>query len=148
MADSDESKRKLFIFSLDTDSGQVVKFESADTGGRHELSEEEKAKLAKEGGDGALEELLEEAFEAGIACVMGDDSAENGGAIKSQEDADLRRLLLDPLIEHSGAARLMRREVLSRAILRSLIQQSLNSKPGSGAGGALQTGRSGSRRTT
>jgi len=145
MADSDESKRKLFIFSLDTDSGQVVKFESVDTAGRHELSEEEKATLAKEGSDSPIEELLEEAFEAGIACVMGD--ASDNGAIKSKEDEDLHRLLLEPLIEHSSAARLMRREVLSRAILRSLIRQSLNSKPGSGAG-ALQSERSQSRRTT
>jgi hypothetical protein len=38
-------------------------------------------------------------------------------------------LLLTPLIEHSPAARLMHRDVLSRAILETLIQHSMQFRP-------------------
>jgi hypothetical protein len=41
----------------------------------------------------------------------------------------LRRLLLRQLIEHSPAARYMRRDVMSRAALRALIQANLAQLP-------------------
>jgi hypothetical protein len=47
--------------------------------------------------------------------------------VESAKDADLRRLLLRPLIEDSAAKRLMQRDILSRAILATLIQNSTNS---------------------
>jgi hypothetical protein len=140
MASIDESKRRLFVFSIASDSGEVVRLESVDFLGRHELTEDEKTKLIKERTDSPIEALLEKAFEAGIVCVVG-DGAERAGtnepqeAVESQEDSDLHRLLLEPLIQGSAAARLMRSEIVRRAILQSLIQHSLKSKSGSNSAG-------------
>jgi hypothetical protein len=148
MADVDDSKRKLFVFSIDSDSGRVVKFESVDFEGRHELTEDEKATLIKERPDSPIETLLEQAFEAGIACVVGNgaggEAVESRAAVESEEDSDLHRLLLEPLIEDSAAARLMRREVLGRAIIQSLIVHSLKSKSGGSSAGGPQCERAGS----
>ena len=73
--------------------------------------------------------MLEQAFEAGIACVLGDADVEDDPP-ESAKDADLRRLLLRPLLEEGAAKRLMQREILSRAMLTTLIQNATNSRPG------------------
>jgi hypothetical protein len=134
----DESAAKLFAFTIDANTGQIVKLESLDpSGARHELSDEEKVRLAKEGEGNvtSLEDVLEQAFEAGIACVLGGNGKEEGTQ-ESEEDAQLRHLLLAPLIEHSPAKRFMRREVLDRAILGTLIQHFVSSRPASPEGSA------------
>jgi hypothetical protein len=113
---------KLFTFTIDAGTAQVVKLETEDaSGARHELSDEEKASLAQAGIEASLEQLVERAFEAGIACVLGDGEREDK-ADEPADEAELRHLLLTPLIEHSPAKRLMQREALNRAILGTLIQ--------------------------
>ena len=113
---------RLFTFTIDASTAQVVKLETEDaSGARHELSDEEKASLAQAGTEGSLEQLVERVFEAGIACVLGDGEREDK-ADEPADEAELRHLLLTPLIEHSPAKRLMQREALSRAILGTLIQ--------------------------
>jgi hypothetical protein len=132
MSVSNESGAKLLAFTIDANTAQVVRFESLDaTGERHELSDEEKASLARAGEDGRLENVVEQAFEAGIACVLGGGNGRDDArdTRESAEEAQLRDLLLTPLIEHSPAARLMHLEVLSRAILETLIQHSMKSHP-------------------
>ena len=89
----------------------------------NELSDDEKVSLAREGSGEGLEELVEQAFEAGIACVLGEEGRSQ--AEESEEDAELRHLLLTPLMEHSLAKRLLRGEVLNRALLGTLIQHSM-----------------------
>jgi len=122
MTEIAESAGKLFTFTIDASTAQVVKLEAQDAGGvRRELSEEEKASLAQAGTAVDLEQFVERAFEAGIACVLGGGGPEDR-ADEPAEEAELRHLLLTPLIEHSPARRLMQREVLSRAILGTLIQ--------------------------
>jgi hypothetical protein len=113
---------KFFTFTIDAATAQVVKFEALDAGGaRHELSDDEKAALSRNGAGVGIEELVEQAFEAGIACVLGSGEGEEG-AEESGEEVELRHLLLTPLIEHSPARRLLQREALTRAILGTLIQ--------------------------
>lgn len=122
MTEIAESAGKLFTFTIDASTAQVVKLEAEDASGvRHELSDEEKASLAQAGVEGDLEQFVERAFEAGIACVLGGGGPEDGGN-EPAEEAELRHLLLTPLIEHSPAKRLLQREALSRAILGTLIQ--------------------------
>jgi hypothetical protein len=122
MADVDEASKELFVFTMSAKTGQIVKFESVDgAGARREISEDEWRKLAKQKTEATLEKLLEEAFEAGIACALGSED-ETDEEQETAEDADLRQLLLRPLFEQSAAARLMRRAVLRQAILQSLIQ--------------------------
>ena len=76
-----------------------------------------------------MEAIIEQAFEAGIAYVLGDEGDEDD-PMESEKDANLRHLLLRPLIENSAAKRLIRRDVLSRAILKSLIDHTTGSQPG------------------
>jgi len=111
-------------FTLDTSSGEVLKLESVDSAGhRSELSAKEKADLAKESCELDLKAVIEQAFEAGIASVLGEEDKNES---ETKEDADLRRILLKPLIEASSAAKLMRREVLRRAIVQTLIQNTIS----------------------
>jgi hypothetical protein len=123
---------KLFTFTLNGDTARVVKLELIDASGAHrELSEDEKAQMLGENRESALEALLTRAFEAGIQIALEDtfatleepDEADEPEA--SEEDA-LRRLLLKRLIERSSMKGLLDRDVLTRAILETLIQQSTN----------------------
>jgi hypothetical protein len=63
-----------------------------------------------------------EAFEAGIDCVLG-DSAEPS---ETDRDAELRHELVAPLIQRSSASRLLKPEILDRAILGTLMQHAVN----------------------
>ena len=117
----------LLTITVRAGTGQIVKIESVDdTGTRHELSDKEKATLATKKGRATLETILEQAFEAGIVCVLGDEVGEDDPA-EAEEERDLRHFLLQPLIEDSAAAHLMQRDVLSRAILGTLIHYAASS---------------------
>jgi len=120
-----QSAGKLFTFTIDASTAQIVRLEAEDASGkRHELSDEEKASLAQAGSEGSLEQFVERAFEAGIDCVLGGGEREDR-AEEPADEAELRQLLLTPLIEHSPARRLMQREALNRAILGTLIQHAM-----------------------
>jgi hypothetical protein len=106
---------------IDADTAQVVRIEGQDvTGARHELSPDEKTSFAKRAADERLEHLVEEAFEAGIACVLDGDGIPDP-ANESAEDAELRHQLLAPLIERSSVKRWMERGALNRVIVNTLI---------------------------
>lgn len=119
----DRAETKLLAITIDTDTGRVVRLEGFDaTGNRHELSETDRATLTTREREDRLEDLVEQAFEAGIACVLGGDM-ELDAAAESPEDVVLRRRLLAPLIERSTVRHLLDSAVLNRAILRTLIEQ-------------------------
>jgi len=146
MADPDDTKREtpasserkqkpaarqseLFTITFDAETGEVVKFERIDANGvRQDLSESDRTRLAGEKNERRLGGILEQAFEAGISCVLG-GKANLEDERESEEEAELRHLLLRQLIEHSPAARYMRRDVISRAALRTLIQANLAHVP-------------------
>src|SRR6516165_3995369 len=122
-ADTSEplSHPDLLTVTIDANTGQIIKIEGVNgTRARHELSDAEKVSLAKKTGRATLEAIIEEAFEAGIACGLGEEVDEDE-PVESEKDANIRHLLLRPLIENSAVKRLMRREVLSRAFLKTLI---------------------------
>jgi hypothetical protein len=119
----------LFTLTIQAKTGQVVKLERSDSvGERHELTEQERTDLAQEAIKDTLEALIERAFEAGIACALGDSLGEDE-AEESEEEADLRHLLIDPLIQKSPAQRLIQLEVLSRAFLGTMVRHAID--PGS-----------------
>ena len=128
---------ELFTITFDARTGEVVKFERIDANGvRQDLSESDRTRLAAEKNEDRFGGIIERAFEAGIACVLGgradlDDEreSEEDDERESEEEAELRRLLLRQLIEHSPAARYMQRDVMSRAALRTLIQTNLARHP-------------------
>src|SRR6516164_4149245 len=67
------SHPELLLVTIQAKTGEIVKVESADSSGsRHELNDQDKAGLGKEAAKATLERLVEEAFEAGIACMLGD----------------------------------------------------------------------------
>lgn len=110
--------------TIDAESAEVVRIEGVDaTGSRHELSEEEKTSLIKERREERLAAFVEQAFEAGIASVLGRDEDETKE--ESPEDIELRRELLAPLIERSGLGHLTERTALNRAMLGTLIEHSM-----------------------
>lgn len=119
-----ESTDRLFAFTIDPKTAEIVKLESLDSSGaRHELSDAEKTSLVDTEPEEEIQDIVEQVFEAGIACVLGDQDLEHSE--ESAEDAELRHLLLTPLIQQSRVRRLIRREALSRAILGTLIRNSL-----------------------
>jgi hypothetical protein len=102
----------------------VVRLEGLDAnGGRHELTDAERARLLKRASNGRVEDFVERAFEAGIACVL-DGEANSDTNQESEGDAEIRRHLLTPLIERSPVKHLMESAVLDRAILSTLIDHS------------------------
>jgi hypothetical protein len=142
VAATDQPAGKLFTFTIDATTGQVVKFEALDASGAHrELSDEERASLVHDGSE-RLEDALEQAFEAGIDCVLGSEG-EQDDSEESAQDSELRHLLLAPLIEHSAAKRLLQREALNRAILGTLIQRSVKPTPAPTAGPEANRGAAG-----
>ena len=133
-ADDNQSGSKLFTFTIDANTAQVVKCETVDaSGASHEISDEEMTSLAQQGSQ-KLEEALEEAFEAGIDCILGGEGGRSDTE-ESEKDAELRHLLVTPLIEHSPAKRLLQREAVNRVLLGTLIERSTKPSPPRPAGG-------------
>ncbi len=131
MSATTETATKLVSFTINAQTARVVKLEGLDPGGgRHELSDDEKASLAEDVKADPIEEALEQAFEAGIACVL-DTEVPLDRSSESAEDAELRHLLLTPLIAQSPAKRWMEREVLNRVILETLIEHSMDQRAAS-----------------
>jgi hypothetical protein len=122
---ADASAERLFAFTINAKTAEIVKLESLDQSGvRHELSDKEKSSLATGKTEEEIADVVEQVFEAGIACVLGLEESEQAG-VESAEDAEIRHMLLAALIQESPAQRLLRPEVLSRAILGTLIRNSI-----------------------
>lgn len=118
-----ELSTDLVSFTIDVKSGRIVKLEAVAAGGaRRELSANETVRLAQRGS--TLEDVLERTFEAGITSVL-DGAALDEAETETEDELKLRRLILRPMIEKSAAGRLMKREVLGRAILGTLIKDAM-----------------------
>jgi hypothetical protein len=116
---------ELFAFTIDASTGQITRLERVDSAGAtRQLSEQDKISLQAGKSWDTLEAVVEQAFEAGIACVLGnEDEDEDDDAQESQDNADVRRTLLHPLIARSRATTLLQRSVLGHAILATALQQ-------------------------
>jgi hypothetical protein len=121
-ASAQASPSRRLGFTLDASTGEIIKIENVDSAGqRRELSKAEKQDLAKERLGGGVEALLERAFEAGVACLLGDEDGEEEKS-ETEEEAGVRRVLLQHLMERTLAAQALRREVLRQAIVQTLIR--------------------------
>lgn len=108
-------------FTVDIGTGNVVTIEGVGAGGeRRALSEEARSSLADQARRTNLNAVVEQAFQAGIDCVLGEDTSP-AAAVEAEGEAQLQRVLLTSLIERSAAKRLLQREVLGPAIVGSLI---------------------------
>jgi hypothetical protein len=118
---------RRLAFTFDASSGEIVKAENVDSAGqRRELSKAERQDLAKEAHGDGVEALLERAFEAGIASLLDEEDRKEDES-ETEDEAGVRRILLQPLMERTFVARALRREVLRRAIVQSLIQDVVSS---------------------
>jgi hypothetical protein len=133
MSDSQSSSNGGFITAtIEAATGKIIAVRSLDdAGASSELTKDRRARLSEQIGDASLEDLFEQAFEAGIASVLGDDAEAEADAelSESEDDVALRHQILQPMIEHSAARRLMRQEILGRAIVGTLIRKAAAGAP-------------------
>jgi hypothetical protein len=118
----------LITATFEAATGKIIDVRSVDdAGASSELTMDRRARLTEQIGEASLEDLFEQAFEAGIVCMLGDDAESDADAdadvSESEEDVALRHQILQPMIEHSTARRLLQQEVLGRAIVGTLIRK-------------------------
>jgi hypothetical protein len=112
-----EEEQQLVV-TINPAMARIVRIEKLDNAGkRHELAEEEWARLVGEDEVEEIESALEEAFEAGIAGVLGEEYEEDE-AYENDEEKALRRILLGGLVRRSVRRRILQRLVLSRLLRR------------------------------
>ena len=125
----------LITATIETATGKIIDVRSVDDAGKSiELTTDRRAMLSEQIGEASLEDLFEQAFEAGIASVLGDDEGDaDAEASESEEDIALRHQILQPMIEHSAARRLIQQEILGRAIVGTLIRKAAARSPDTAA---------------
>jgi len=123
---ADEDQQVLV--TINTAMGGIVRVERVDKAGkRQEVTDEEWAKLAGEDEVEDMETALEEAFEAGIAVVLG-DSQEEDEAYEDDEERALRRVLIGGLLRRSIRRRILQRILVSRLLHRGSSKAGTSSK--------------------
>ena len=121
--DSAEEIEQLVV-TFNVAMGEIVKVEKVDKAGKsQELTEEECAKLAGQDEVEEIEAALEEAFEAGVAVVLGDEDEEYAQDDDNEERA-IRQLLIGELLGRHP----VRRRLLRRLLLRRLLNVGFASK--------------------
>lgn len=113
----------IYALTIDADEGRILKFEKVDSNGVHrELSDQEQSDLARSVAGSTLKAMIEQAFEAGINCLL-DDAEEKDDGEESRDAVDVRRALLQSLINQTQAAALLQDKALGTAIVRTAFQQ-------------------------
>jgi hypothetical protein len=114
------------VVTINPAMGTIVKVEKLDKAGKHqELSEEACAKLVGADEVEEIEAALEEAFEAGVAGVLGEEYETQEGYEDDEEKAIRRFLISDLLIPRSVRRRIMHRLLLSRMFRRRFLKHRL-----------------------
>lgn len=124
------AEEEQVVVTINSSIGRIVKVERADKSGkRQELTEEEWAKLVGEDEVEEIEGALEEAFEAGVAVVLGEETEGDDEAYEDDEERALRRVLIGGLLRRSVRRRILQRLVLSRLLRRGPTKGGLSNKP-------------------
>jgi hypothetical protein len=114
-----EEEMKQLVVTINPAKGGIVKVEKIDNAGkREELSEEECARLI--GGDEVeeIQDALDEAFEAAVLSVIGQEDQPEGEYEDEEEKAIRRFLISDLLIPRAVRQRILHRLLLSRLFRR------------------------------
>ena len=120
------SETKQLIFTLNAATGAVIRIEMVDPHGkRYEVPRDETVALAGKDGLHEIEAALDDAFEAGISCLLeptgGDEPGEDSEETEdSDEEKELRRVLLMQIIGRDVRRRLQRRLVQRFILSRTL----------------------------
>src|SRR6516225_2435511 len=92
-----EQETQQLVVTINPAMGGIVKVEKIDKAGKHEeLSEEECGRLVGEDEVEEIEDALDEAFEAAVVSVIGEDQTE--GEDEDDEEKALRRFLISDLL--------------------------------------------------
>lgn len=110
----------VYSFTVDTGTGRIVTVASVDRDGvHHRLTPDEKAKLAGAAPAMPVRRLVEQAFEAGIEFVLGEDAGKDSP--ESKEERELSTMLLKTMIERSKVGELIKGDTLHRSVIDTLI---------------------------
>src|SRR6516165_10383825 len=110
-----EEEIEQLVVTINPAMGGIVRVEKIDKAGKHEeLSEEECGRLVGEDEVEEIEAALDEAFEAAVVSVVGEED-QAGGKSEDDEDKAIRRFLIgDLLIPRAVRRRILHRLLLSR----------------------------------
>jgi hypothetical protein len=117
-AGTPEEMEQLLV-TINPSVGRVVKVEKVDKAGKHqEVSEEAFAKLIGEDEVEEIESALEEAFEAGVIGILGEEYDSEPEYEDDEEKAIRRFLISEFLVPRSVRRRIMHRLLTSRMLRR------------------------------
>ena len=121
-----EEEMKQLVVTINPAVGGIVKVEKIDKAGKHEeLSDEECARLVGEDEVEEIQDALEEAFEAAVMSVIGeDDQAEREDEDEDEEEKAIWRFLINDLF----IPRAVRRRILHRLLLSRLLRRRLRQR--------------------
>jgi hypothetical protein len=112
------------VLTINPAIGRIVKVEKLDKTGKHqEVADDVWAKLVGEDEVEEIEAALDEAFEAGVAGVLGEEYDADEGYEDDEEKAIRRFLISELLIPRSVRRRIMHRLLLSRMLRRRFLKR-------------------------
>ena len=116
-----EEEMKQLVVTINPATGEIIKVEKIDKAGRHEdLSEEECGRLVGEDEVEEIQAALDEAFEAAVVSVIGEeDQAEGAYEDDDEEEKAIRRFLISDLL----IPRAIRRRILHRLLLSRMLRR-------------------------
>ena len=116
-----EDEIKQLVVTINPAMGGIVKVEKIDKAGkREELSDEECARLVGEDEVDEIQDAIEEAFEAAVMSVIGEEDQAERENDDEEEKAIRRFLINDLLIPRAVQRRVLHRLLLSRMLRRRL----------------------------
>ena len=112
------SEQEQLLVTIHAPTGKIVKAEKIGKAGKpQELQEEEWARFVAEDEVDEIEAALEEAFEAGIAAVLGEEY-EDDEAYEDEDEKALRQSLIAGLFRRRQVQRRILERVLIARVLR------------------------------
>lgn len=116
-----EEEIKQLLVTINPAMGGIVKVEKIDKAGKHEeLSDEECARLVGEDEVDEIQDAIEEAFEAVVMSVIGEEDQAEREDDDDEEKAIRRFLINDLLIPRAVWRRILHRLLLSRMLRRQV----------------------------
>ena len=116
-----EKEMKQLVVTINPAMGGIVKVEKIDKAGRHEeLSDEEWVRLVGEDEVDEIQDAIDEAFEAAVMSVIGEEDQTERENDDEEEKAIRRFLINDLLIPRAVRQRILHRLLFSRILRRQL----------------------------
>jgi hypothetical protein len=116
-----KEETEQLVVTINPAMGGIVKVEKIDKAGNHkELSEDECGRLVGEDEVEEIQDALDEAFEAAVVSVIGQEDQAEGEYEDDEEKAIRRFLISDLLIPRAVRRRILHRLLLSRMLRRRL----------------------------